>query len=103
MKRNIPRQENYFIFSYILVRDEASRWLGIFCACYESTGQVIGERRLQTLRDLGRTVMDSKSAEEACEAAAKSLETNPHDVPFALLYLLDDKASSARLIATTGF
>src|SRR5688572_24428175 len=103
MERNIPREENYFTFSYSPIRDEAGKVPGIFCACYESTGQVIGERRLQTLRDLGRTVMDSKSAEEACEAAAKSLETNPHDVPFALLYLLDDKASSARLIATTGF
>ncbi len=103
MERNIPREENYFTFSYSSIRDEAGKVPGIFCACYESTGQVIGERRLQTLRDLGRTVMDSRSAEEACEAAAKTLETNPHDVPFALLYLLDDKAQSARLIATTGF
>ena len=103
MERNIPREENYFTFSYSPIRDEAGKVPGIFCACYESTGQVIGERRLQTLRDLGRTVMDSKSAEEACEAAAKTLETNPHDVPFALLYLLDDKAQIARLIATTGF
>src|SRR5688500_1143387 len=103
MERNIPREENYFTFSYSPIRDEAGKVPGIFCACYESTGQVIGERRLQTLRDLGRTVMDPKAAEEACEAAAKSLETNPHDVPFALLYLLADKASSARLIATAGF
>jgi signal transduction histidine kinase len=103
MERNIPREENYFTFSYSPIRDDAGRVPGIFCACYESTGQVIGERRLQTLRDLGQTVMDVKSAEEACEAAAKTLEVNPHDVPFALLYLLDDNGQNAHLIATTGF
>ncbi len=103
MERNIPREENYFTFSYSPIRNDAGKVPGIFCACYESTGQVIGERRLQTLRDLGRKVIGVKSAEEACVAAAKTLEVNPHDVPFALLYLLDDNGENARLIATTGF
>ena len=103
MERNIPREENYFTFSYSPIRDETGQVPGIFCACYESTGQVIGARRLQTLRDLGRTVMELQSAEEACEAAARTLDVNPYDVPFALLYLLDDTAENARLIATTGF
>ena len=102
MERNIPREENYFTFSYSPIRD-AGGVPGIFCACYETTGQVINERRLRTLRDLGRTVMEVKSAEEACEAAARALDANPYDVPFALLYLLDEKAENARLIATTGF
>ena len=103
MDRNIPREENYFTFSYSPIRDDAGKVPGIFCACYESTEQVIRGRRLQTLRDLGRTVIDVKSAEEACEAAARTLAVNPHDVPFALLYLLDDGAQNAPLIATTGF
>ena len=102
MERNIPREENYFTFSYSPIRDDAGKVPGIFCACYESTGQVVGERRLQTLRRLGRTVIE-KSAEAACVAAAATLELNPHDVPFALFYLLDDKAQTARLIARTGF
>lgn len=103
MERNIPREENYFTFSYSPIRDDGGNIGGIFCACYESTGQVIGSRRLQTLRDLGRTVIDVKSAEKACEAAAKTLEANQHDVPFALLYLLDDQAQNANLVATAGF
>jgi signal transduction histidine kinase len=103
MERNISREENYFTFSYSPIRDDAGQVPGIFCACYESTEQVIGRRRLQMLRDLGAAVMDVKSAEEACEAAAAALEVNSHDVPFALLYLLDDNAQNARLIAATGF
>ena len=102
MERNIPHEENYFTFSYSPIRDDAGKVPGIFCGCYEKTRQVIGERRLQTLRDLART-MEAKSEEEACEAAAKTLEGNAYDVPFSLLYLLDEKAENARLICTTGF
>lgn len=103
MDRNIPREENYFTFSYSPIRDDAGKISGIFCACYESTRQVIGERRLRTLRDLGGTVIDVKSAEEACEAASKTLQANPYDVPFALIYLLDDKSQTASLMTSIGF
>ena len=103
MDRNLPREEVYFTFSYSPIHGDAGNVDGIFCACYEATSRVIGERRLQTLRDLGRTVMQVKSAEEACEAAARALSANPYDVPFALMYLLDEKAEQATLCAVTGF
>jgi signal transduction histidine kinase/CheY-like chemotaxis protein len=103
MDRNIPHEENYFTFSYSPIRDDAGQIGGIFCACYESTPQVIGERRLRTLRDLGGTVIDVKSAEEACDAATRTLQENPYDVPFALIYLLDEKSQNANLITATGF
>lgn len=102
MERNIPREETYFTFSYSPIRDDDGKIPGIFCACYESTGQVIGERRLQTLRDLGRTVIEVRSADEACEAAARTLEASPYDVPFALIYVLDENAQNAKLVAASG-
>ena len=102
MDRNIPHEENYFTFSYSPIHGDANKVDGIFCACYESTGRVIGERRLQTLRDLGRTVIEVKSAEEACDVAAKTLEGNPYDIPFTLIYLLDNEAQQARLVCTSG-
>jgi signal transduction histidine kinase len=102
MDRNIPHEENYFTFSYSPIHGDANKVDGIFCACYESTGRVVGERRLQTLRDLGRTVIEVKSAEEACDVAAKTLEANPYDVPFTLIYLLDSDARRARLVCTSG-
>ena len=102
MNRNVPHEEVYFTFSYSPIHGDGGTVDGIFCACYETTGRVIGERRLQTLRDLGRTVMEVKSAEEACEAAARTLDANPYDVPFSVMYLLDDKAQEATLCATSG-
>jgi len=100
MDRNLPREETYFTFSYSPIRGEKDEIDGIFCACYETTGRVVGERRLQTLRDLGR--IEVKSAEEACHIALNTLEANPYDVPFALVYLLDEDAREARLICASG-
>ena len=102
MDRNLPREETYFTFSYSPIQGDADKVDGIFCACYETTGRVVGERRLQTLRDLGRTVIERKSAEEACDVAVKTLAANPYDVPFALVYLLDDDTKHARLVCSSG-
>jgi len=102
MDRNLPREETYFTFSYSPIHGDANKVEGIFCACYETTGRVVGERRLQTLRDLGRTVIEVKSAEEACDVAVKALAENPYDVPFALVYLLDGDGTHARLVCASG-
>jgi signal transduction histidine kinase len=99
MDRNLPREEVYFTFSYSPIRGE-DKVDGIFCACYETTGRVVGERRLQTLRDLGRIAVNT--AEEACDVAINTLTANSHDVPFALVYLLDDDARHARLVCASG-
>jgi PAS domain-containing protein len=52
LDRNLPREETYFTFSYSPIRDDDGSIGGIFCACNETTGRVLGERRLRTLRDL---------------------------------------------------
>ncbi len=100
MDRNLQREENYFTFSYSPIRGDKDKIDGIFCACYETTGRVVGERRLQTLRDLGR--IEVKSAEEACQVALNTLAANRHDVPFALVYLLEEDAREARMICASG-
>ncbi|HYV83604.1 MAG TPA: ATP-binding protein [Pyrinomonadaceae bacterium] len=100
MDRNLPREETYFTFSYSPIRGDKDKIDGIFCACYETTGRVVGERRLQTLRDLGR--IEVKSAEEACQIAVNTLAANPYDVPFALVYLLDEDARETQLICASG-
>ena len=102
MDRNVSREETYFTFSYSPIHGDTNNIDGIFCACYESTARVVGERRLQTLRDLGRTVIEVKSAEEACDSAVKTLAANSYDVPFALIYLLDENARQANLVCASG-
>lgn len=100
IERDLPREEGYFTFSYGPIRDDAGAVAGIFCACSETTGRVIGERRLHALRDLSAMEVQV-SADRACEVAAQTLAENPADIPFSLIYLLDDERRFARLVAMT--
>jgi PAS domain S-box-containing protein len=103
MNRNLPREECYFTFSYSALRNDSGVIDGILCICYETSSRVIGDGRLKTLRDLGRIVAVAKTQELACKAAADILAANPGDIPFSLLYLLEDDVREARLVATSGF
>lgn len=96
-------EETFFDVSYDPVRDESGRVAGVFCIVSETTGRVIGERRLRTLREVGaRMTAEAKSAEEACHAVAHVLAENQHDVPFALIYLLGGDSETARLVGSAG-
>ncbi|HST21803.1 MAG TPA: ATP-binding protein, partial [Blastocatellia bacterium] len=75
--------------------------VGVLVTVIETTARVISERRMQTLRELAEQDVQIKSAEEICEVTAKILEKNSLDLPFALLYLLDEAGARAKLAATT--
>ncbi len=100
MERNGYPEETYFTFSYSPVPDDDGQQGGVFCAVTEETKRVIGDRRLHTLRELAAQTAQAKTVEDACEISAKTLANNPYDVPFALLYLLDDTQNVARLVGT---
>jgi len=96
-------EETFFDVSYDPVRDETGRVAGVFCIVSETTARVVGERRLKTLRELSaRTVEEARSVEDACSVAVRILEGNRHDVPFALIYLLDVEGKNALLTGSVG-
>src|SRR5262249_29824899 len=90
-------EECYFSFSLSPVRVAAA---GISTGMVETTGRVVGERRLDTLRRLAERT--ARSVDEACVRAADVLDRNPADVPFSMAYLLDDDRREARLAASSG-
>lgn len=96
-------EETFFDISYDPVRDESGQVAGLFCIVSESTARVISERRLRTLRDLSLVATaEAKSVEDACRSVAEILSGNPHDIPFALIYLLDKPGKSANLAGASG-
>jgi signal transduction histidine kinase len=95
-------EEAYFSFSYSPIYDDDGRIGGIFCPVIETTEKVIGERRLRTLRDLAARCKGAESEEATFDAAASILAANSQDVPFAMLYAIDDRQSTAVLKATAG-
>jgi PAS domain S-box-containing protein len=98
-------EETHFTIAYSPVPDDtAPRGIGgVLATVHEITEKIVGERRLETLRDLGARVADGRSVEEVCALAALALENHDKDVPFALIYLLDADGETAQLAATSGF
>src|SRR6185295_8402467 len=66
-RRGYP-EECYFSFSFSPVRGQDGSVEGIFTAVIESTGRVVGERRLALLAELA-TGSAARSPREACEQA----------------------------------
>ncbi|MBD2242160.1 ATP-binding protein [Nostoc sp. FACHB-888] len=94
-------EETYFDVSYDPVRDESGKVGGVFCIVSETTGRVLGDRRLQTLSLLSSETAKAKTVEAACLSAIQALATNSHDIPFAMLYQVEADGNSAKLVGTT--
>ena len=74
---------------------------GIFCACFESTGHVVGARRLETLRKLGVRAAEARTVEAACQQAAAVMGENTRDIPLAAIYVIGENGDGAKLCAAT--
>ena len=99
LNRNLPREECYFTFSYSAIRTDSGNVDGVFCAVTETSERVINDRRLTTLGDLGARAAEADTAQEACQIASETLRANTADVPFHLLYLVEE--NHVRLAAGT--
>ncbi|GAB1541222.1 hypothetical protein NUACC21_38920 [Scytonema sp. NUACC21] len=95
-------EETYFTFSYSPIRDETGEVGGVLCAVSETTEQVIGERRLRTLRELTSKAAQAKTVVEGYNIIAQILAKNSADIPFALLYRVEAEGTQARLVGTAG-
>ena len=95
-------EEAYFSFSYSPIYGEDGKVGGIFCPVIETTEKVIGERRLRTLRDLAASCLGADREEIVYAAAAAVLRSNLYDVPFSLIYRIDEERGVAELQCATG-
>jgi len=102
IERHGYTEETYFDVSYDPVRDETGQVGGVFCIVSETTGRVIGERRLAALRDLGRVANGAAGAGDIFRNTAAVLENYSNDIPFAALYSWDEASATARLEAVAG-
>ncbi len=105
VKRHGFAEETHFTIAYSPVPDPtADRGIGgVIATVTETTEQIIGERRVLALRDLGtQSVVEARTAEQACAAATEVLSQHSRDIPFALIYLLDPDGKRVRLAGVTG-
>ena len=80
-------EETYFDVSYDPVRVESGDVGGVYCIVSETTGRVVGERRLALLRDLAARNASARSASEACALTMRTLAARQQDIRFALVFL----------------
>jgi PAS domain S-box-containing protein len=101
LERSGYQEESYHTFSYSPLRDDDRRVVGMLCVVSEDTQQVIGERRMATLRDLGSDPSVVRTEREIMAFADRQLGQNTRDLPFTLTYLFDD-GGIARLAGSSG-
>jgi len=106
MNRKGFPEETHFKLAYSPIPDEMAEGTGIggvIATVAETTSQIYAERQLRTLRDLGARAPESKIPRQACDAAAQVLGANAWDVPFALIYMVDEGGREATLTSSAGF
>ncbi len=90
-------EETYHTFSYSPLRGDSGSIQGLMCVVTEETQRVIGERRIDTLRELATRLLPARSRKEVIVAAAEALKANLKDFPFSVLYLFE-----GALVASTA-
>lgn len=98
MERHGYLEETFFDVSYDPVRDESGGVGGVFCIVSETTQRVLGERRMRTLRDLGRIAGEARSVQDVHAQVAQVLARNREDIPFALLYAGREQGGAERVV-----
>ncbi|MDZ8052634.1 MAG: ATP-binding protein [Aulosira sp. ZfuCHP01] len=102
MERNGYPEETYYTFSYSPVPNDQGGTGGIICANSDDTQRIISERQLALLRELAARTADARTFHAACTLSASCLATNPYDLPFAMIYLVDPDRQCVLLTGTCG-
>jgi PAS domain S-box-containing protein len=95
-------EEGYFTDSYAPLWGESGQVEGVLVTVMENTEALLVDRRLRTLHDLAAETGGAASWPEAEARVGEVLGRNAADVPFALLYLLEDPGGAARLSLAVG-
>lgn len=104
LNRYAYKEEAHFTISYSPVPDPTaeSGIGGVVAIVHETSAKIVADRRILALRDLASLSATTKSAEQAGVDAVATLATYRKDVPFAILYLLDEKGEVASLAGHAG-
>ncbi|MBM7775631.1 PAS domain S-box-containing protein [Actinokineospora baliensis] len=98
-------EQTYFDLSYDPVLTDADGTVGgVLCLVTETTGRVLGERRMRTLGELGTALAGVTDVERISEVAARVLAGNREDLPEVsiLAFGHDDGDPVLREVAETG-
>lgn len=93
-------EQTYFDISFQPVFLDDGSVGGVLCSVSETTGRVLGERRLRLLAEVGVHTGDLSGPTEVVREIAEVLAAHPDDLPFAHLYLPSEKEEPALAAST---
>ncbi len=102
LERSGFREETYHTFSYSPVRGDSGAVEGMLCVVTEETERVLAQRRLTALAALSSSTMGAHDVAKACQAALAVLAAVAADVPFAMIFLVDEGGQSFHLSSACG-
>ena len=101
MERHGYQEETYYTYSYSAVPGDDGEPAGLICANTDDTRRVIGERQVETMRELAAKTANARNLQDACKLATEALATNARDLPFALIYLGEGHGKRPELAAAS--
>ncbi|KAK8179324.1 hypothetical protein BC567DRAFT_295025 [Phyllosticta citribraziliensis] len=93
---NGPKEEMYCSFSFTPVLEE-DKIVGWYEVVFETTKQMISERRMSTLLRLGEILATSQDLKAYWQHVLQALGTNSHDIGFAVLYSVQDSTAEGHI------
>lgn len=102
LDRNGFLEETFFTFSFSPIRDESGAVGGLFHPVTEQTDRILSERRIQLFRDLATHAGSARTTGEVYTRAMEVFAAHAFDLPFVLIYQLNEQATRAELVAQTG-
>ncbi|HVZ73802.1 MAG TPA: ATP-binding protein [Polyangia bacterium] len=95
-------EETYFTFSYTPAPDDEGGVGGVLNIVQETTAKVHAERQIRTLHELSTHAVGARSEDEAARLVVDGLAKNALDLPFVLLFRVDDAGGAPTLLASAG-
>jgi len=90
-------EECFFEYTFNPIQGERGVVEGVFNIVTETTYRVLNDRRAQLLREIAAKTGVAKTTEAACRLMLEAFQSDPLDIPFALLYLIDSDGKYAQL------
>ncbi|HEY0707681.1 MAG TPA: ATP-binding protein [Polyangia bacterium] len=95
--RNGYLEEAYFAFSLTPIEDESGGIGGVFVTANETTPLVLNDRRMRALHELAQLAGPRGGDESVAGRVRDVLAAHAADVPFSLIYIVDDPTAPTRL------
>lgn len=90
LDRGLPSEETFWNFTMVPILDDEGRPVGAFSSLEDRTTDVVAERRMTSILKMGAYTAEASSLSEIFDQIIEVLGENGDDIPFALLYSVQE-------------